>query len=148
SAVLDLGSGFTSVTARVYGARRPGIVLHSVDDSPKWLARTAAFLRRQDLAVGTLVEWSEFRKRTTQPYDLIIHDLGSMELREKALRYVLVAASCRKTIVVLDDMHKSDYRSRVLSRLHALPSAKYYDLDRYTVDQFQRFCGLVCDVVV
>lgn len=148
SRVLDLGSGFTSVSTRVYGATKPEIALHAVDDSKEWLARTADFLRKQQLRVDGLFEWSTFQERNTLAYDLIIHDLGSMTLREKTLEYVLQLASDRKTIVVLDDMHKPKYRDFVLARLESLSGGSYFGLQQYTTDQFGRFCGLVCDVTL
>jgi predicted O-methyltransferase YrrM len=119
--ILDLGSGFSSYVFRRYARQmtpegQP--VVHSVDESRPWLEKTHAFLRRYHLEDSNLSTWSELQAAHAPPFDLVLYDLATLELRVKLLPEVLKC--CRAGgLMVIDDMHVPGYRRairRILDR--------------------------------
>lgn len=78
---LDLGSGFSSYVLRLPGG--PGEVW-SADDAPEWLERTRGFLLREGLGAQNVVAWEALRRNPPEPFDLVLHDLGTMDTRRDA----------------------------------------------------------------
>jgi len=137
--VVDLGSGFTSWALRDWARSQPrDITVHSVDDSPEWLEKTRAYLSETDLADDTLHVWSQFvGKGLSGSFDLVVHDLGFMDTRYEVLDEAIALAR-PGGIVLLDDMHKPDFRDKALARLEAQSKA-VYSLKKLTRDKLTRF---------
>jgi predicted O-methyltransferase YrrM len=142
--ILDLGSGFSSFVFRRYlSSKDVGVhaAIWSIDDSPEWLQQTRAYLGRQGLSTENLMTWEVLCRRSPAPFDLVLHDLGRMPLRQRVLDDVL--AFCRaRGFLVLDDVHKSTYRAhaaRVLKRA----GLDYFSLRRLTLDSHGRYSWLV-----
>lgn len=134
---LDLGSGFSSFTLR--GCAREGAVVHSVDEDPQWLARTRDFLAGNRLRIEDLYVWSEFEERAGEPYDLILHDMGRLELRLAALPRALALAAA-DGIVILDDMHEPEYAARAVACCQDA-GFEICSLRALTLDEFGRYAG-------
>jgi len=137
--VIDLGSGFTSWALRDWAQKqdRP-ITVHSVDDSAEWLEKTRAYLTETNLADDTLHVWSEFvDKGMAGSFDLVVHDLGFMDTRYEVLDQA-VALARAGGIVLLDDMHKPDFRDKALARMESQGKA-VYSLKTLTRDKLTRF---------
>ena len=107
--ILDLGSGFSTL---VLASAAPSAVVVSVDDSPVWLSRTRDYLTAQGVTVATLAAWSDFSadRSNEATFDLVLHDLGNMVVREGALPRVLDLVR-PGGLLVLDDLHKPRYRA-------------------------------------
>jgi predicted O-methyltransferase YrrM len=141
--ILDLGSGFSSVTFRHYSrAYATDCVVHSVDDNARWLDRTRRFLESLDLSTEGLIEWPEFRQ-TMSHYQLIFHDLGDMSLRAESLEYVMELRA-EAGWVILDDMHKSKY-APVAEKVCAAAGLRLVSLQDLTLDRYGRFACLLTD---
>ena len=143
--ILDTGSGFSSFVVRSYALSAPEAEVWSVDDSPEWLERTAAFLREKGLRDDRLMLWDEFRERSSAPYDLIFHDLGRMELRALSLPVVLRRVATSTGLLLLDDVHKPAYAEVVRSVVRQT-GCSYFDLTPFTFDAFKRYVALISDV--
>lgn len=143
AAVIDLGSGFTSYVLRAVAAQRaaPPLV-HSVDDSREWLEKTRGYLRAQGVTEEGLFAWPDFEAgRRAGSYDLVVHDMGFMDTRFETLDQVVDLAK-PGGLVVLDDMHKTDYRAKALARL-AARGLRPWSLRRITHDGLTRFAYLL-----
>jgi predicted O-methyltransferase YrrM len=141
--ILDLGSGFSSFVLRRHLASRDvGVhsVIWSIDDSPEWLEQTRVYLRRHGLSTENLLTWDVLCRRPPEPFDLVLHDLGRMPVRQTVLEDGLVL--CRTGgLLVLDDVHKPAYRAhaaRVLKRA----GLDYFSLRRLTLDSLGRYSWL------
>ncbi len=85
--VLDLGSGFSSVSLRHLKRRGdlPSVqTLVSVGDDPKWLTASRAYCRERGFDDAGFHLWDDPTFRAGE-YDLVIYDLGNMQLRGDAL---------------------------------------------------------------
>ncbi len=141
--VVDLGSGFSSWVLRSYAASAdPSPEVHSVDDHEGWLERTRAYLEAQGVRTDNLWHWPAFIS-SVEPgsFDLVLHDMGSMEFRASSLPQVLTLARPGGH-VVLDDVHKPDYRKHVEGVL-AEHGLEYLSLKRITCDNKARYAFLV-----
>ena len=141
--ILDIGSGFSSFVFRFYAKdkiNKP--VIWSVDDSVEWLENTFAFLVSHDLECDHLITWDSFvRQEPHDNFDLILHDLGDMEIRKRTFEKVLTLARAQG-FIVLDDVHKEHYMSYVEHFLRSY-ALRYYSLKPLTKDDLGRFAGLV-----
>lgn len=141
AAILDLGSGFSSATFRIYSrSAGHGCLIHSVDDDPVWLSRTQEFLESASLSTDGLLAWSQFRATASLRYDLVLHDLGNMSLRADSLDFVLRRATAAG-LIVLDDVQKDPYGSLV-PRACAAAGLRVFSLRDLTVDPFGRYAYL------
>jgi predicted O-methyltransferase YrrM len=131
--ILDLGSGFSSYVFRAHaasGVQQPAPTVDSIDQSQPWLDQTRAFLRRHDReghddarrdgAVEQLGQrlatWDQFAATEHPPFDLILQDIATLDVRRQMLDRVL--AACRPGgMIVIDDMHVPGYRRAVLRAL-------------------------------
>jgi predicted O-methyltransferase YrrM len=141
--ILDLGSGFSSFVFRRYVQQSSNTTVISVDDHGGWLTKTKEYLTGHDLPTDHLVELSNFDFSDHRgAFDLVFHDLGSMEVRKETLLDVL--KTCRRDgLIVLDDIHKNHYLKYVHSTLASAPY-KFYSARDLTEDEFGRFSALVC----
>ncbi len=139
--ILDLGSGFSSYTLRRYAQSQPSVSVVSVDDDDRWLGRTEKFLQEHSLPTDRLLTWREFAAGDGHSFDLILHDLGTMDTRLGVLPAVLQRLSAEGGTIILDDMHKFDYASRAKSVV-AAANLTQYSLRRFTLDRLGRFSTL------
>jgi hypothetical protein len=95
----------------------------SIDDAPEWLEETRAYLLRQGLPTEHVMAWDDvLRLRAPAAFDLALHDLGGMPLRQTVLEDVL--ALCRvRGFLVLDDAHNGPTAPTLLRRLGSTTSA-------------------------
>jgi len=143
--VLDLGSGFSSYALRIYAATSgDAVTICSVDDSPEWLDKTREFLRARDVNTERFLLWEDFSKHASGDWDLIFHDLGSMDTRRDTLDFVLQRCH-QRSAAVLDDMHKPDYADYVRDRLKKY-RCRIFDSRAFTLDELGRFSTLVTDI--
>jgi predicted O-methyltransferase YrrM len=139
--VVDLGSGFTSFVLRDH-ARASGIEVHSVDDSAAWLDRTRGYLREKGVSDGNLHHWPDFQRLGMRGgFGLVLHDMGFMDVRLKTLEQVLDLAAPGGW-VVLDDMHKAEYRAAALAVLERR-RLEHWSLKALTRDRLTRYAYLV-----
>ena len=135
--VVDLGSGFTSWALRDW-ARDRDVTVHSVDDSAQWLARTRAYLAETGMDDDRLHVWDDFASAGfAGAFDLVVHDLGFMDTRFDVLDTV-VGLARPGGLVLLDDMHKPDFRDKALARLESQGHTAY-SLKKLTRDKLTRF---------
>jgi predicted O-methyltransferase YrrM len=135
--VVDLGSGFTSWALRDWATDRD-VTVHSVDDSPEWLEKTRGYLAETGLDDERLHVWSDFAKADFGGhFDLVVHDLGFMDTRFEVLDTV-VGLARPGGLVLLDDMHKVDFRDKALAHLEAA-GLTAYSLKKITRDKLTRF---------
>jgi glycosyltransferase involved in cell wall biosynthesis/predicted O-methyltransferase YrrM len=137
--VLDLGSGFSSYVFRLFAATQGGeMTLWTADHDGEWLAKTRRFLQCHDLSVANMITWEAFDE---SEFDLVLHDLGGMEMRaatvEKALRLARPGGA-----VVLDDANRSEYAAHVVGVLQRL-GLRYQSLAHATTDGYGRHSWLV-----
>jgi len=136
--ILDLGSGFSSYVLRSYFMKiQSEALVYSVDDNDSWLEMTKSFLLDYRIPVDRLTTWAHFQQYNRSKFDLIFHDLGSMETRADSLPYV-VGLLEEGGLIVLDDMHKEKYR-RVVEREIWRAGLSLYSTRNYTLDEFDRF---------
>lgn len=135
--VVDLGSGFTSWALRDW-ARERDVTVHSVDDSAEWLEKTRGYLAERGFTDDRLHVWPEFAAGGFEgSFDLVVHDLGFMDTRFEVLDTV-VGLARPGGLVLLDDMHKPDFRDKALAHLEA-KGLTAYSLKRITRDRLTRF---------
>lgn len=141
--VVDLGSGFSSYALRRWAADagEPGPETWSVDDSAEWLERTVQFLESRGMPTERVLTWHDFRQSEHGAFDLVLHDMGTMEFRAETLREVLDLAR-PGGLVVLDDVHKPAYRRFAQRELESL-GLEYYSLKTWTRDRLTRYAWLV-----
>jgi predicted O-methyltransferase YrrM len=109
--LLDTGSGFSSYVFRLYAREAPGpVTVVSADDDEQWLARTAEFLRQNDLPTDGLVRWPPEQVATGQ-FDLVFHDLAFGSARVAAIPLMLAAVREQGGAVLFDDAHHNEGRS-------------------------------------
>ena len=139
--VLDLGSGFSSLALRYYAASAGHAVsVVSVDDNPRWLETTRAYLDEHGYSAGELRLWSEFAEASGEPFDVVFHDLASGDLRESAMAVAVRALSPRGVIVFDDAQHLGHRRAaRQAARDAKLAT---YSLYRWTADDIGRYALL------
>ena len=139
--ILDLGSGFSSFTFRLYSMSTPNdVAVYSVDDNSDWLDRTRSFLTVHGVQADNLFDWSEFREINWSRFDLIFHDLGSMELRGESLPFVSGLVD-HNGIIVLDDIHRRRYRRIAVQEVRK-EGLTLISLRQHTLDSFGRFSGM------
>lgn len=139
--ILDLGSGFSSFVFRTYAAARPGASVWTLDDNPAWLGRSRAFVASSGLGIEHFGIWSDYQLHPEPPFDLVLHDLGSMSTRLRTLPAVL--NQCRAGgIVVLDDMHKEEYAPDALRVLIA-GKFDWFNARPWTLDHYGRHAWVV-----
>lgn len=135
--LLDMGSGLSSFVFRFYAKENPGVVVFSVDDDAAWLERTKDYLWQHQLETENIFTLDQFLKSKEEGFDCILHDLNFVEVRINYIEH-LMSITKPNGLVILDDVHKSDYRFAVLSKLQNI-KAKTYSIKPLTFDDFGRF---------
>jgi len=142
--ILDLGSGFSSYVLRSYSLNvQNKALVYSVDDNDLWLEKTQSFLANNGMPIDRLSTWAHFQKHNRYKFDLIFHDLGSMKMRAKSLPFVLGLLE-EGGVVVLDDMHKRDYRP-VAKKEISKAGLSLYSGYKYSLDEITRFSEVAID---
>lgn len=128
--ILDLGSGFSSFVLNNFTDSE----VISIDDNADWLEKTRQYLLKKEIKDFKLELWDNFN--TNVEFDLIFHDLGSMQTRMSELAKVL-SFSKVGGFTFLDDVHKEEYNIFISN----LDSKKYeqYNLFYLTSDKFDRY---------
>lgn len=139
--LLDLGSGFSSFVFRYYAKSTPGVEVYSVDDDAEWLEKTRVYLKKNNVSDKNLYTLDQFLAGNFSGFDCILHDLNFVEVRINYVSKLLTKLS-PDGILILDDMHKPDYRNEVLRKLEREPF-NIYDLREITLDSFGRYSMLV-----
>ena len=138
SSILDLGSGLSSVVFRTYQASAiPRPVVCSVDDSEMWLGKTCAFLTGRGMPTDNTLTWSQFVQANREVFDLVLHDLGTIDLRARTLLEAVNRTGPRG-ILVLDDVDRQSYASYA-RRILGGRGLRVYSLRVPTKDEFARY---------
>lgn len=139
---LDLGSGFSSFVLRRYSrdSSHPCVV-HSVDDDPRWLDQTRNYLAAHGLSTDGIFLWPAFQARAPAHYDLVLHDMGRMNVRLETLPRVLDLPA-PDGLLVLDDLHKQEYSPGAFDHCHRA-GFEVCMLRSATLDVIGRYAGLV-----
>ncbi len=139
--ILDLGSGFSSYLFRAYAINsRNGASIYSVDDNDFWLEKTRTFLTEHEMPVDQLSTLSDFDQQNKSGFDLIFHDLGSMATRAELLSFAISLLE-PGGMLVLDDMHKTRYRSVAAGKVKKAGLC-LYSIRKYTLDELGRFAEI------
>ena len=116
--LVDLGSGITSWTSRVWRDRcSPGSTVISVDDDGEWMARSREFSSRAGTGDPDFLLREDFLERHgTDHFDLVVHDSGSVRDQAKQMTpaFDLVAPG---GAIICDDTHKARIWSAARSAL-------------------------------
>jgi predicted O-methyltransferase YrrM len=138
--ILDLGSGFSSLVSGLYARRDPEIVCWSVDDSASWLSKTRDYLSTQNVFTNRLVMLDEFIRMGEGSFDIVLLDLGLVDIRVDFIPLAL--DRCRPGgMILFDDVHKPGYRYEVLRQCNAR-SVRMYDIASHTLDLYGRYALL------
>ena len=140
--LADLGSGFSSYVLRAWANKQTDVPeVWSVDDSAQWLEKTRGYLKAQDVGDERLCTWNDFIDAEKGEFDLVLHDMGSMEFRAETLQKVLDLVR-PGGLVILDDMHKPEFREYALTAL-VDAGMDHYSLKALTRDSLTRYAYLV-----
>lgn len=147
--VLDVGSGYSTAVLRSVS----GVEVTTVDHDPEWLGKTRVFVEAMCPAIAgsdtttedaSWMTWAHFVENELDdptPFDLIVNDLGGMERRAASLP-ILWNLLRDDGLMLLDDMHKPEYRQAVHQFLETVPHEQF-DVREATTDSFGRFAYLV-----
>lgn len=135
--IVDLGSGFSSFVFRYYAKTTPGVEVYSVDDDAQWLEKTRGYLKSREVSDNNLMTLKEFIRLDPGSFDCILHDLNFVEVRIEYVK-TLLAMLGANGIFILDDMHKPEYRYKVLKELRGT-SWDIYNAKEFTHDKFGRY---------
>lgn len=139
--IADLGSGFSSFVFRYYAANAPfSVTVWSVDDNKSWLAKTRVFLKKQKLSTKNLILFSDFRK-IRQKYDLVLHDIGTMDDRIETVGYAMSLPE-KGGFIILDDMNFAAYSPKP-KKIIKNSGFTACSTREYTKDKYGRFAYIV-----
>ena len=140
--ILDLGSGFSSFVFRFYSQKAdPKPIVYSVDDSKEWLKKTEIFLRDNNVPTDNIVVWKTFSENNAETFDIILHDLGSIEVRKNTLEDIMKLVR-PGGVIILDDLHQVEYALFVKETIKKY-RLRCYNLKEFTKDKFGRFSFLL-----
>lgn len=140
--ILDLGSGLSSYVLRSFAVESGTASVVTVDDDAAWLERSRAFLASRGLPTGEMHVWEAFAATTPAPFDLVLHDLGTMRVRAATLPRVLELAA-PDGIVVLDDLHpKGAPYCDIAPEACRRAGRTLYSLRPLSFDAIGRFAGI------
>lgn len=141
--ILDMGSGFSSFVFRRYqstAGTKPEV--WSVDENKDWLEITRTFLASHKLLEDNLLYWGDFKAVAPGRFDLISFDLGIISERPSIFEEMLALLN-PGGLIILDDMHKPEYRTEIDIRLKSHDAAAGYSVRWLTLDKHLRYCMLV-----
>jgi predicted O-methyltransferase YrrM len=139
--VLDLGSGLSSFIFRLYAKETLGVEVYSVDDDAAWLTKTRGYLEQHHLDTNNMFTLQQFVDLKESGFDCILHDLNFVEVRIQYVDFVFRSAK-KNGLIIMDDVHKMDYRFALLKKLKSL-EASCFTLRDMTKDNFGRFAYAV-----
>lgn len=140
--IVDLGSGFSSFVLRRWAAAQDDPpTIWSVDDHEGWLEKTRGWLEGMGVTADNTAFWDDFIAMEHEPFDLVFHDLGRMDKRAAVLEQVLGLAR-EGGLVILDDVHKPEFRASAQATL-AAKGMQSYSLKRLVRDDIARYSDLV-----
>jgi len=141
--IVDLGSGFTSYVVRRHARETGGVTVVTADDNAEWLERTRAFLASNGLATDGMLTWDELAASSPEPFDLVVHDLGSMAVREAALPRVLELTAPRGLLILDDIDHPKARRYHELAPEICRRAGRRFVLARtLTLDGYGRYAAM------
>lgn len=147
TSILDLGSGFSSYVFNTYSQNVSlSVNVTSIDDHDGWLEKTKQFLLKNRISDPQVLHLDSFDFQSSS-FDLVFHDLGSMDVRKNSFHNVVSSVSYNDGFIVLDDMHKKDYERFVSNNLKKY-SCDHLSLKNQTLDDFGRFSTLLSNVEV
>ncbi|MHA1979369.1 MAG: methyltransferase domain-containing protein [Candidatus Hodarchaeales archaeon] len=143
SRIIDLGSGFSSLVFRLISKNSPQkTTVWSVDDSKEWLDKTREFLNALNIDSNNLTLWDTFDSKSIEKFDLVLHDLGSMNTTRINILDDVLQLVKKGGLLVLDDSHKKSYREAALKKIEE-KGYNHFRLTKYTTDEFNRYAILV-----
>tara|TARA_R110002050_G_scaffold112135_7_gene226227 strand:+ start:1100 stop:1681 length:582 start_codon:yes stop_codon:yes gene_type:complete len=145
--IIDLGSGITSYTLRLYQQySNDDVIVFSVDDNEKWLQKSKEFCDKHELDVSNFFYGIELINEHKNKFDLVIHDYGNMKTRTSN---IVNAFDLAKTggDIIYDDCHKKNYYKTLKDTIKNL-SQEIIELPEtedkgFTKSSRQRFCTKV-----
>lgn len=141
--VLDLGSGFSSyVLRRTRAEHGLEMRLLSLDTDPEWLERSREYTREQGLPDDGFELWDEARDAV---FDLVFLDMERPPRRNGFVMPTLQRFCRPGTLLLLDDLHMTGYRTFVLETLMGF-SYCHLDCRCYTMDRFGRWASLFVQI--
>jgi predicted O-methyltransferase YrrM len=141
--ILDLGSGFSSYTLRLFKKFRmfdSNII--SVDTSEEWLNKTSNFCIENHVDGDNFITWGQFKNKENK-FDLIFLDIDYTKNRPSYYNLVFENLSKKGTFILCDDMHKKDLSLPLNKYLENKKNLKKHDVKEYTLDKFKRFATLI-----
>ncbi|MFM7431760.1 MAG: methyltransferase domain-containing protein [Flammeovirgaceae bacterium] len=139
--VLDMGSGLSSFIFRLYAKETLGVEVYSVDDDAAWLTKTRGYLEQHHLDTNNMFTLQQFVDLKESGFDCILHDMNFVEVRIQYVDFVFRSAK-KNGLIIMDDVHKMDYRFALLKKLKPL-EASCFTLRDITKDNFGRFAYAV-----
>lgn len=139
--LMDVGSGFSSFIFRLYAKQTPGVRVYSIDDDAEWLEKTKRYLNEHSLNTDDMLTLDNFMKLNEGGFDCILHDMNFVEVRIQYVDFVFKSAK-KNGLIIMDDVHKMDYRFALLKKLKPL-GASCFTLRDMTKDNFGRFAYAV-----
>jgi len=139
--LLDMGSGLSSFVFRLYAKETPGVEVYSVDDDAAWLEKTKDYLKQHQLDSKNMFTLGQFTALEESGFDCILHDMNFVEVRINYVELVVNAAK-KNGLIIMDDVHKPDYRYALLKKLKSM-SVDTFTLKPLTLDSYGRFAFAV-----
>jgi predicted O-methyltransferase YrrM len=139
--LMDVGSGFSSFVFRFYAKQTPGVMVYSIDDDAEWLEKTKHYLNEHSLNTDDMLTVEDFMQLNEGGFDCILHDMNFVEVRIQYVDFVFRSAK-KNGLIIMDDVHKMDYRFALLKKLKPL-EASCFTLRDMTKDNFGRFAYAV-----
>ncbi len=139
--LLDMGSGLSSFIFRLYAKETPGVKVYSIDDDAAWLEKTKCYLIQHDLNTDNMFTLQQFIDLEESGFDCLLHDMNFVEIRIQYVDLILQATK-QNGLIIMDDVHKPDYRYALLKKLKGKTFEKF-TLKDVTLDSFGRFAFAV-----
>jgi predicted O-methyltransferase YrrM len=141
--ILDLGSGFSSYSLRLFKKiKELNTYIVSVDSSKEWLEKSSAFCIENNVDAENFETWNDFKNKDIK-FDLMFLDIDYTKHRPGYFSSVFEKYSNPGTLVLCDDLHKNGIRKPLKEYLNKNTFLKQYDIKEQTIDSFGRFSLLV-----
>ena len=115
--------------------------VYSVDDDAAWLEKTKSYLRLHELGTDNMFTLQEFVNMKDSEFDCILHDMNFVEVRINYVELVVERLS-KNGLVIMDDVHKPDYRLALLEKLSGM-NVSTYTVKPVTLDSYGRYAFAV-----
>lgn len=141
--ILDLGSGISSYCFRLFKkANKLDTEIHSIDSSATWLKRSMAYCQNSGLDSTNFKTWDNFIKEYAGIFDLVFMDIDNSTNRHSYFKPVFDKFCDAGTIVLFDDMHKTNIVNP-FDKFMKTRQYTEYDIKDLTVDKFGRFSRVI-----